>query len=295
LEPARVEAEDAVWALALRRGKGARDGGDGDADLQRLWRRCCNRRTGASAPVAADVLAALARHGAPLLAEVMPAGDLPALGTALGALYRVRFLSRRLRGDMLGELRFGGEAAADGIDVGSLELDATDRAAMDVLRTGAGMDFLAENDRGWGLRKTARDAFAGSGGAIVLRAAALDDAALLDAGRGLMRLWLEATGLRLAIHPWGSPFLFQRLHEDPASLEPFERAALARAAEAFALDPAHPILLVLRVSHSGAPTARSLRRPLEEVLSFASSRPSARSITAAGAPLPAGGTRASRA
>jgi hypothetical protein len=221
----------------------------------------------------------------------VPAVGLSALGTALGALDRVRFLSPRLRADMLGELRFGGEGARDGIDVASLELDATDRAAMDVLRTGAGMDFLAAHDRGWGLRKTARDAFAGSGGAIVLRAAALDDAALVDAGRGLMRLWLEATRLRLAIHPWGSPFLFQRLHEDPASLDTFERDALARAAEAFALDPEHPVLLVLRVSHGGAPTARSLRRPLEQVLSF----PTAPSPTPAGAARRAAGTRASRA
>ena len=85
---------------------------------------------------------------------------------------------------------------------------------MDVLRTGAGMDLLAELDRGWGLGNAARDAFAGVGGALVLRAAAVDRAALVEAGRGLMRLWLEATRRGLAVHPWGSPFLFQRLLED---------------------------------------------------------------------------------
>ena len=125
----------------------------------------------------------------------------------------MRFLSTRLREDMLGELRFAGEDARDGIDVASLELDATDRAAIDVLRTGAGMAFLAEHDRGWGLRKTARDAFAAAGGALVLRAASTEPAALIEAGRGLMRLWLHATRDGLAIHPWGSPFLFQRLFE----------------------------------------------------------------------------------
>jgi hypothetical protein len=140
---------------------------------------------------------------------------------------------------------------------------------MDVLRTGAGMDFLAEHDRGWGLRKTARDAFAGSGGAIVLRAASVEPSALVDAGGGLLRLWLQATRQGLAIHPWGSPFLFQRLHEAPASLEPWERDALTRAAAAFTLDPERPILLILRVPRSGPPSVRSLRRPDDEVLSFA--------------------------
>ena len=53
----------------------------------------------------------------------------------------------RLRHDMMGELRFtAAEALAsrDGIEVASLELDGADRAAMDVLRTGVGMDFLAD-------------------------------------------------------------------------------------------------------------------------------------------------------
>ena len=130
------------------------------------------------------------------------------------------------------------------------------------------MAFLAEHDRGWGLLKTARDAFAGAGGAIVLRAASVEPSALVDAGRGLLRLWLEATRQGLAVHPWGSPFLFQRLLEEPETLERWERDALTRAAAAFTLDPDHPILLVLRVSHAGPPSVRSLRRPVEEVLRF---------------------------
>jgi hypothetical protein len=52
------------------------------------------------------------------------------------------------------------------------------------------MDLLARLDRGRGLGNASRDAFAG---AIVLRASAVDRAALVDAGGGLMRLWLEAT------------------------------------------------------------------------------------------------------
>ena len=177
----------------------------------------------------------------------------------------MRFLSARLRRDLIGELRFTAQeaqASRDGIDVASLELAGADLAAMDVLRTGAGMDFLARLDRGRGLGNAARDAFAGSAGAIVLRAASVDRAALLDAGRGLMRLWLEATRHRLAIHPWGSPFLFQRLLEDGTSLEGWERTALTGATGAFdrvvGLDREHPVLLILRVSRGDPPSVRSL-------------------------------------
>jgi molybdopterin/thiamine biosynthesis adenylyltransferase len=273
-EPAcRPVAEDGpVWELALERWAHARD----EEAVKVLWQRCCNRRTGASRPIPEAVLARLARRGAPLDTRVVAGEALTELGAALGALDRVRFLSPRLRRDLMGELRFTAQeaqASRDGIDVASLELDGADLAAMDVLRTGAGMDLLARLDRGRGLGNASRDAFAGSAGAIVLRAAAVDRVALVDAGRGLMRLWLEATRRRLAIHPWGSPFLFQRLLEDGDSLEGWERTALTGAASAFeqvvGLDRDHPVLLILRVSRGDPPSVRSLRRPVDEVLAFA--------------------------
>ena len=272
LEPvARTPSHGAVWELALEPSTRNRDEHAVDA----LWQRCCNRRTGTSAPIAEAELATLARSAAPLAASVVTGDALPELGTALGALDRVRFLSHRLRHELISELRFSADEARtsrDGIDLASLELDGSDRAAMDVLRSGAGLDLLAALDRGWGLRNPARDAFAGSAGAIVLRAAATDRDALVEAGGGLMRLWLEATRRRLAVHPWGSPFLFHRLLDEPTSLGDWERQALTHAAAAFervaGARPGHPILLILRLSHSAPPSARSLRRAVDDVLAF---------------------------
>ena len=270
--PRAVAADGPVWELALERATDARD----EQAVEVLWQRCCNRRTGSSPPIADAELARLARHGAPLDTRVVAGDALADLGAALGALDRVRFLSPRLRRDLIGELRFTAheaQASRDGIDVASLELDGADLAAMDVLRTGAGMDLLARLDRGRGLGSASRDAFSGSAGAIVLRAAGVDRASLVDAGGGLMRLWLEATRQGLAIHPWGSPFLFQRLLEDGDSLEGWERSALNGAAEAFegvvGLDRDRPVLLILRVSQGDPPSVRSLRRPVDEVLAFA--------------------------
>jgi nitroreductase len=261
-----------VWELALERSTRAHD----EAALELLWQRCSNRRSGTSQPISQAELDQLARCGAPLDASVLAGDALAELGVALGALDRVRFLSHRLRRDLVGELRFTVEEAhgsRDGIDVASLELDGPDRAALEVLRTGAGMGLLADLDRGWGLGNASRDAFAGSAGAIVLRATAVDRAAVVAAGGGLMRLWLEATRRGLAVHPWGSPFLFQRLLEDADSLETWERAALTKAARAFGrvvgLDPDRPIMLILRLSRTDPPSTRSLRRPVEDVLTFA--------------------------
>jgi hypothetical protein len=95
----------------------------------------------------------------------------------------------------------------------------------------------------------------------------------VEAGRGLMRLWLEATRQQLAVHPWGSPFLFQRLLEDPDTLDAWERTALTQAAGAFGdvigLEHDRPVMLVLRLSLSGPPSTRALRRPVDDVLVLA--------------------------
>jgi nitroreductase len=273
-EPAArpVAAGGPAWELALRRSTRTRDA----AQIELLWQRCSNRRAGATHAIAGAELAALAGRGAPLDTRIVAGDALAELGSALGALDRVRFLSARLRCELIGELRFSAaeaQASRDGIDVASLELDGADLAAMDVLRTGAGMELLAGLDRGWGLGNAARDAFATSAGAIVLRAAAVDRGALVEAGRGLMRLWLEATRRGLAIHPWGSPFMFQRLLEERDSLEGWERTALTRAAGAFArlvgLERDRPVMLILRVSRGAPPSVRSLRRAVDEVLDFA--------------------------
>ena len=56
-------------------------------------------------------------------------------------------------------------------------------------------------------------------------------------------------------------------------MEGWERTALIGAAAAYervvGLDRDRPVLLVLRVSGSGPPSVRSLRRPVDEVLAFA--------------------------
>ena len=66
----RPRRDGPVWELALERATDARD----EHAVEVLWQRCCNRRTGASPPIADAELARLARRGAPLDTRVV-AGD----------------------------------------------------------------------------------------------------------------------------------------------------------------------------------------------------------------------------
>lgn len=259
-----------VWTLSFDRGA--------DRDLSRLTalrERCSNRRVVTSPRVPDETLRAIQVAGTPLLAEVVPFEALSPIGEALGDLDRVRFASARFRRELFSELRWTREEALarrDGIDLASLELDATDRAVMEVLRGGAGMETLARLELGGALGAATRTAFKRAGGALVLRAGGTSVPALVGAGRGLLRLWMDATGRGLAVHPWGTPFLFQCLAEDESSLSSWERAAISAAAEKIephvSLEHDRPVMLFLRLSVGDPPTARSVRRSVDDVLTF---------------------------
>lgn len=267
-------AAGATWELRLTRSARGRS----TESTRLLGERSSNRRTEPSPPIPADVLGPVVAEGAPLEVVVVPHERLGALGAALAAVDRVRFMSKRFREDLFSELRWTREETAtrrDGIDVATLELDTTDLAVLEVLRSGAGMTLLERIGQGRALGNGARTTFASAGAALVLRSRGDDAASLVDAGRGLLRLWLEATRRGLSVHPWGAPLLFERLLEAGDTFSSWEREALAEAAEAFAREaprvPGCPTLLVLRLSFGDKPTARSLRRDVDDVLVFTSS------------------------
>jgi hypothetical protein len=153
-------------------------------------------------------------------------------------------------------------------------MEGADLAALEILRTGKGMQLLADLGRGRALGSSARKAFANAGGAVVIGTRDLSPSSLVYAGRGLLRLWLAATRAGLGLHPWGSPFLLQRLLEASETLDAWERRNLEVAVAPFraAVPVASGVtpLMVLRLSNGPRAKARSIRRDVDEVLSVRS-------------------------
>jgi hypothetical protein len=200
-----------------------------------------------------------------------PAG-LARLGAALGELGRLQVLGAGLHRQLVAELRFSDAEARetrDGIDLAALGMDEADLAALRMLRSPATVERLRALGLGGALRAAARSAFTTAGAALVVGAAATATAALLDAGRDLLRLWLAATEHGIGVHPFGTPFLAQRLAEEPETLAAWEQDAVRAALPAITL-PDATVLLVLRLSTDAASGGRSLRRPVEEVLTLLS-------------------------
>ncbi|MFC4946138.1 Rv1355c family protein [Pseudonocardia sp. GCM10023141] len=263
----------AAWRLALRRTPRP---AAASPDLDLLARRCCRRSAPPSAPLHPAALGALATAGTPLdVTIVADPAALTGLGDALADLDRARFLTPELHRELVSEIRWStAEALAtrDGLDLAALALAPDDLAAMEVLRSAPAMAQLRRIDRGHALGDATRTAFRSAGAALVLCTAGTDRAAMVDAGRGLLRLWLAATGLGIGVHPYGGPFLTQHLPEATTALDGWSRTIVAEADRqlraAADLPPDATMLLALRLGTATGPVARSLRRSVDDVLTI---------------------------
>lgn len=245
--------------------------------FDQVGRRVTNRRHGRRHALHVSQRVAIERAASP--ATVLwfdAASELERLGTLHGRADRLRFLSQRMHREMMGELRWTREEAErtrDGLDVLSLDLTASDEAALHVFRNWASMSVLKQIGGGRALEESARKAFVSSSAVGVVQVDDRTARGYLEGGRALQRLWLAATGEGVAVHPQGAlVYLLARYEDAPDTLSDDEREELADMAHDFrALVPqrGRANVLVLRFSLADPPSTRSLRRPLDEILALA--------------------------
>ncbi len=241
--------------------------------------RVTNRRLSARAPLAPEAREALLRAAAGVpgaalhLAE--DADRLAEVGELLGRGDRLRFLSRTMHREMMSELRWTADEVRrtrDGLDVGTLELTGADLAGLRVMSSWPAMDLVGRLGGGRALEKPARKAMAAASAIGLVSVPGRTRASYFAGGRAMQRVWLQATALGLAFQPMAPiTYLFARLElGDGDGLSPAEVAALRELRGRFAAvlpDAAgrgEPMLF--RLAHAPPPTARALRRHVQEVL-----------------------------
>ncbi len=274
-----LQPDRALCTVSLRPG-----GEAADPLLPWLGARCTNRRlqpAGAPTGLSADEREALAEAARALGGAIWLAEDDAARarwGAVAGSADRLRFLHQPWLQELASEVRFD-PAPVEGLDVRSLEMSAASRAILPMLLDAAVMAEVAAVDGGDGLRKPARDAFAASSAIALLTLPATSMAeggvvpTLVSAGRLLQRVWLRATALGLAVHPWGSALFLRNVarQRGPSGLPgggrlaPNLDAALDRLAdEVEALLPAGTMpTMLMRLSRCPPPTARARRRRID--------------------------------
>jgi hypothetical protein len=125
---------------------------------------------------------------------------------------------------------------------------------------------------GAGLERPTRKAIGGSSAVGLLTVDGVGPASFVRAGRALHRVWLTATANGVALQPMTTlTYLFHRLvHAGAVGLSDAETRELRDLrrlyAELFPVQPDRGEPMLFRVGYAPPPTARSLRRPVDDVL-----------------------------
>lgn len=249
-----------------------------DALHEALDKRCTNRRKGDGRPVAPDAIEAL-REAANAVNEceahvITDPALLMRMAELIGEAERIRVLNPIGHHELFEkEMRWSTESVAglDGLDLATMELKLTEEVGFRVARDRKAMDLLAEWDGARGFMKMTRDNFRSASGLVLISTTDTSRAGLLHAGRAVQRVWLSATRSALAVHPCAAPILLAHhvRHGSGRGIGHAHRRTLLslfdQLCQTFHLQGREPVFM-MRLSHAEAPTARSLRRPIDSFL-----------------------------
>jgi nitroreductase/molybdopterin/thiamine biosynthesis adenylyltransferase len=249
--------------------------------------RVTNRRLSKRTPMREEDVGALCtlakRSGADLRLATSSA-HLDSLAHVMGMSERLRLMSRQMHGEMMRELRWSKEEVLrmrDGLDLATLELTPTDEAGMRLIADWPVMQMVCEVEGGHGLAQPTRKSIASACAVGLLSVQREPGAHVREAyfsgGIALQRVWLRANALGYALQPMTSLiYLFARLEEGAGEgLDERERAELVdlrgRFRGIFGLVPTVRTaeVLLFRLAIAEPPSARSLRRRVEDLLEIA--------------------------
>ena len=246
--------------------------------LRQVPRRVTNRRDGERAPLSADEAQALTEAADSLGARLQllsTAEQLDEAGAILGAGERLRFLSKTMLTELVKEIRWTPEEVErtrDGMDLATLELSRADAMALKLFASWRAMSLINRLGAGQALEKPARSSVHSASAVGLLTVEGIAPARQLMGGRAMERVWLTATERELAFQPiTGLTFLFAKQErEGGEGLTGKELQTLSelriRYRRLFDVQEGHAEIMIFRVGKVGPPTARALRRRLEDVL-----------------------------
>lgn len=264
--------EQPVWTLHLEEGAP-----EVDPLAAFVTERVTNRRWGERRAIGEGILERLRSAAAERGASVSFAlsdDALSEVGAILGSTDRLRILHGRMHEDMMNEVRWTSEQAArsgDGLDLRSLELSGTDEAGIRLASSWPAMKLLAELGLGSALEELAHKALHASSAAALIWTGEDSATAHLTGGRAVERVWLAAQACGLAVQPWSAlPYLLARDAAGGEGFEEHERQQLEslerRLRAVLPSPPGATRLLLVRLAWAPPPSARSLRRPLTDVM-----------------------------
>jgi molybdopterin/thiamine biosynthesis adenylyltransferase len=200
------------------------------------------------------------------------------LGEIVARMDRIRIMHEGGHRDYRAEIRWTKEeveAAKNGIDLlGTVDVTPSELAGFRIVKSWPVIKLLNDWRLGTGLERMGRKTIAGASavGLVTMPHFTSDD--FFEGGRALERAWLAATREKIAVHPASiASLVFNTLmHGNPAIFPDHVRKEVvelrSQFAELFEIRNTIGEVLMLRFCIAGPPKARSVRYPLEQILSF---------------------------
>lgn len=254
---------------------------DNDELVLTIPSRHTNRKQGVRKPLAADILnrirqAAESMDGAAFFSLEDPF-ELLEIGQIAGAADRIRLLHQRSYSEMMSEIRWTSEEeerSRDGLGIETLELSSADRAFFHIFRDRPILDLLQRWGGGRNLEKVGKMAVSSASSIALIAMSGHRPIDYVNGGRSMQRAWLTANALDVAVQPLMAPiYLFAGLTRNeemgfPDTMVSELHELQARYHKLFAVKDHMSEILLFRLSIANPPSARSLRRPAADVLSF---------------------------
>lgn len=203
--------------------------------------------------------------------------ELEALAKVTGGMDRMRLFHEQGLVDFINEVRWNDKEAKetlDGIDIATLELSGTERAAMGLLKDPRTVRFFRKFLMGYGLTKISKDTITTASSIYLLQGDQFDPSTYLNAGRVLQRIWLWTNLNGMSFQPvTASLFIFHKINMDPDhGFSKEEESGILELKNAFNLlfnkGNKRKELFMFRLNFAGEPSMRSYRREVIDTLKF---------------------------
>lgn len=203
--------------------------------------------------------------------------ELERLSEILGGMDRMRLFHQQGLQDFIHELRWNDKEAkesSDGIDIATLELSGTEKAAMGLLRDPRTVKFFRKFLMGYGLTKISHTTLMASSAIFLLQSKKYKASSVLEAGRILQRIWVKSNMMGMSFQPvTASLFIFHRVNrEKDHGFNEKEEQIIKKHHETlrklFQIENGMEEIFMFRLNFAGEPSMRSYRRDVRETLIF---------------------------
>ncbi|SDD16455.1 ThiF family protein [Algoriphagus faecimaris] len=240
--------------------------------------RCTNRKNAKKIALdrkVLDEMEEMAEAEQMVLEYIESEEDLEKLSKVIGGMDRMRLFHEQGLKDFIGEVRWTEKEAketGDGIDIATLELSGTERAAMGLLKDPRTVRFFRKFLMGFGLTKISHETLMSSSAIFLLQAKDFTPQSYLKAGQVLQRMWIKANMQGLSFQPvTAAMFIFHKLARDPNHGFSQEEVGMIEKYKKefntlFNMNLENQEIFMFRLNLAGEPTMRSYRRDVSDTL-----------------------------